>query len=557
MRSPQRSRFAQGTVRRGTIIACLLLAAGGAAAFLVLVGAGSSASASGLSTHQGRGDWAEVVISDFDITTVSDGVLEAKKQVEMRNALDVESALVEIVPEGTRAKKGDVLARLNTDQLAQQIDQQEIELERAKNEQASADSELEIQKTESSAETRKATVALQIAELEYEQWLRGEVETKRQELRVKLDEARSEAERLGVKVRQNVQLQGQGFISLDEMQKQELELRKQQAALQTAELNERVYESFQFPKEQKQKQEVIDAAKAELTKTQQRASSQLASKESRAANSRREVTLREQRLTKLREQLALATLTAPQDGLVVYGTTVENRWWNNEGPLQIGRKIYPNQLVIALPDTGAMNAKVKVHESIAGQIKAGQTATIRIDALGGKSVTGVVEKIGLLAEADNWRDPNLREYTVTINLGPEAAALDIRPSMRCSATILLEQVKTATTVPIQSVFAEGPVRYVLTQAQDGLARTPVTLGRVSDRFAQITAGLTPGQRVLVRAPKPAEIIPGDFTDEQLAAVGLRRAERGEVVPITPPAPQTASAAAAPSPAQPPAAPGVP
>lgn len=535
------------------VVAALLLAAGGGGAWAVLSGASPAAPpARGGSTTTGRAsggaDFATAAVIDFDVTTLGTGALEAKKQVELRNALDFETALVELVPEGTRVKKGDVLAKLNTDQIDQQIDQQEIELERAKNEQAAAESELEIQKTESTAELRKAQVALELAELEYQQWLQGDVESKRQELRVKLDEAKSESERLGLKVAQNKNLREQGFISQDELQKQELEWRKQQAALETAQLSQRVYEEFQVPKERKTKQEVIDSAAAELEKTRQRSASQLASKTSRVTNCRQEVALRTQRLDKLKSERETAVLTAPQDGLVVYGTTVERRWWNNEGPLQIGRKVYPNQLIIALPDTSAMNAVVSVHESIAGKVKAGQPASITIDAIGGKTVTGTVEKIGLLAQGGNWQDPNLREFSVTINLGPEATGLDIRPSMRCEAVITLDHASQALSVPAQAVFAEGPVRFVYVQrAGSGglLQRVAVMCGKKSDRFAEITHGLRTGEEVLVRVPKAGEASPDPFSDEALAAVGLQRNARGEVVVKGDPAPAATTPATTP------------
>lgn len=519
--------------RAGVAMTAVALCALAGGAWAVLSGAKAQPKTTVAAPGQaGASDTVAAARMDFDITTMASGVLEAKSQVELRNRLEFEAAITELVPEGSRVKKGDVLARLNADQLQQQIDQQEIELERAKNEVASAESELEIQKTDSTAEIRRATVALDLARLEFQQWLQGDVETKRQDLRVRLDEAHSEVERLRVKVTQNVELRRQGFISQDELQKQELDLRKQEAALETARLNQRVYEEFQFPKERKQKQEAIDAAEAELKKTQQRSDSQLANKESRATNCRKEVLLRQQRLDKLREQMTFATITAPQDGLVVYGSTVERRYWGgDDGPFQIGRKIYPNQLIIALPDTSAMNAKVAVHESIAGRVKPGQTATVKIDAIGGVSVSGTVEKIGLLAQADNWRDPNLREYSVTVNLGAEASRLDIRPSMRCDATLMLGRAENVLAVPVQAIFSEGPVRFVHVQHAAGelVERVPVLVGQKSDRFAEVTAGVTEGTRVLVRTPRPEEVRSEPFTEAQLSAVRLKRNGQGEIV----------------------------
>src|SRR5262245_3774787 len=90
--------------------------------------------------------------------------------------------------------------------------------------------------------------------------------------------------------------------------------------------------------------------------------------------------------------------------------------WGGEGPLQIGRQVHPNELLIVLPDTSVMLASVQVHESLASRIKPGLRATVKVEAAGGKTYNGTVESIGVLAESGGWRDPNLREYRVKIAL---------------------------------------------------------------------------------------------------------------------------------------------
>jgi HlyD family secretion protein len=478
---------------------------------------------------------APAEVTDFDIVTISSGALEAKSQIELRNRLESEAAIVEIVPEGSSVKKGDVVVRLNTDQIQQQIDQQLLELEQAKNQLASAESAYEIQLTESAAATRKATLAVELAQLDFQQWLQGEVETKRQKHRLDVEQARSEVSRLTQRIDRTRTLRDKGFVSAEELQKDEIELRKQQSSAETAALQQRVFEEFQFPKEQKQKQSTIDEAIAELKKVEQKNASELASKTSTKATAQQTLSLREARLDKLTKQKDSGVLVAPSDGLVVYGTTINRRFWGGDnGPLQIGRRMSPNELIVALPDPATMIAAVKVPESLASRIKPGQSASIVIDAIGGRSVTGTVDSIGVLAEGDSWLDPNKREFRVAINLGPAAQGLGLRPSMRCDATIMLERVERALAVPVQAVFMDGPVRYVHIPDGNRFAKRPVQIGRRSDRFAEVLAGVAAGDRVLLRRPDERELNLRPFSDAELATAGFTRNPQGEIVSATPP-----------------------
>ena len=66
-------------------------------------------------------------------------------------------------------------------------------------------------------------------------------------------------------------------------------------------------------------------------------------------------------LEHLQKQLAACTVTAPTDGIVVYGSSVQSMFYR-ETPIQPGPKVMEQQLVVRLPDTGAMKAVAKIPE---------------------------------------------------------------------------------------------------------------------------------------------------------------------------------------------------
>jgi hypothetical protein len=155
---------------------------------------------------------------------------------------------------------------------------------------------------------------------------------------------------------------------------------------------------------------------------------------------------------------------------------------------------------------------------------------VTIEATGGKTFSGRVESIGVLAESGGWRDPNLREYTVKIALDGDHES-ELKPSMRCEARLTLGRVEDALAVPIQAVFNDGAVRYVYTPRGSKFERVPVKVGRRSETHAEILAGIEASEVVLVRQPEPGEVISAPWTDAMLQPVGLRLADDGSAVPI--------------------------
>jgi multidrug efflux pump subunit AcrA (membrane-fusion protein) len=147
-----------------------------------------------------------------------------------------------------------------------------------------------------------------------------------------------------------------------------------------------------------------------------------------------------------------------------------------------------------------------VHEANAGRIEPGQRAMIKVDAIRDKVFSAEVMEIGVLAESGGWRDPNLREYTVKLLLDESNGGEELKPSMRCEAEIVIDRVEDSLAVPSQAVFRDGSTTFVYTPEGAKFKRTPVSVGRRSTRFAEITNGVTPGERVLLREPLAGEIL---------------------------------------------------
>jgi hypothetical protein len=188
--------------------------------------------------------------------------------------------------------------------------------------------------------------------------------------------------------------------------------------------------------------------------------------------------------------------------MVIYATTVGG-WRRRSDPIAQGKQVRKNESLIVLPDTSQMVASVKVHESLVGQLKIGQKAMITIDATPGAPIQGEVCEIGVMATNGGWMNPDLREYTVKLNLPPTSGE-DLKPAMRCSSRIITGRVENVLFVPIQCVVTVGKQSYVYVRDGEKSIRTKVTAGKSNESIVAINEGLEEGQRVMMVPPAQVE-----------------------------------------------------
>ncbi|MEM9373771.1 MAG: hypothetical protein AAGA55_09020, partial [Planctomycetota bacterium] len=357
----------------------------GAITLVVLAGVGIVA-ASNAGEDQAAPDstveLAQATVRSFTITTLANGELEAKNQLELRNRVESRTTITEIIQEGTMVEAGEVLVRLNDEDIRNRIAEAELQLIEARTNYESAVASEKIQQSENDSKLRTAESSLSIAKLTYEQWELGDVIKKRQELDLAVEKATKNLERLRNKYHNSIELYKNEFLSKDELDRDEIDHIEAVSTLKTAELDRKVYNEFQYHKDAEEKRRDVEEATAELERVREENEINLRSKKANTVNRQRQLQLREEKLSELNEQLEYCIIVAPRDGLVVYGSSVQSdNWrWRNEGGLAVGREIGNNDLLIALPDTTEMTASVKVHESIAGRVRPGQAVSVKVEA---------------------------------------------------------------------------------------------------------------------------------------------------------------------------------
>lgn len=448
-------------------------------------------------------DRYKVKVTTFDMAIPATGELEALNSVEIRNQVDGKTVIKWIIDEGSRVKEGDLLVQLSSDDIVNRIEEETLSVEAARNELFSAQQAVELQVSQNESTKGKAQLAVDLAELELKRWQEGEVATKRKDIEVRLQLAKRNAEQRKEDYENSEMLFKEGFISKSELVTDENRLDEAKAELEKALLAKRIYEEYEYPKDEKSKTSDVDEAKVELDRVVSANERTLQQKKADLTNRERQLSIRETRLQKFQDQFAACTIKAPSDGLVVYGSSVGRNPWRRDPPLQIGQEVYSNQLLIILPDTSAMVASVRVHETQSSRVKVGMPATVKIDAVSKLQLKAAVRSVGVMAEQTGMGS-QVREFTIRL-LIEGANEWDLKPSMRCKADIILGRVEDALAVPIQAVYVERGKAYVWVPSGTMWKKEPVSTGRNSETMIEIKSGLKAGDMVLLRPPTPGEI----------------------------------------------------
>ena len=222
-------------------------------------------------------------------------------------------------------------------------------------------------------------------------------------------------------------------------------------------------------------------------------------------------------LKQARDDLSKTIIYAPMTGTI---SDLEKE----QGEIAIG-SAFQEDLILVVADLTEMEAQVNVDENDIVGVQLGQTASIKVDALFGETLSGKVYEISNTANTNEPGSQNQKtEFEVKIAIEGEISKL--RPGMTASANISTETKTDVVGVPIQSVA----VRTVdqLTLPGEEIADAEKRFTADEDGFVEIVFCLDPDGSVTARQVKTGiqsdnliEIVSGIEAGEQVVTGSYR------------------------------------
>lgn len=142
------------------------------------------------------------------------------------------------------------------------------------------------------------------------------------------------------------------------------------------------------------------------------------------------------------DDLSKTTIYAPMTGTI-------SELDKEQGEIAIG-SAFQEDIILVVADLTEMEAQVNVDENDIVGVEIGQTASIKVDALFGETLTGTVYEISNTANMDETGGQSQKtEFEVKISIDSEI--VNLRPGMTASADVSTETKSEVVGVPIQSV----------------------------------------------------------------------------------------------------------
>lgn len=160
--------------------------------------------------------------------------------------------------------------------------------------------------------------------------------------------------------------------------------------------------------------------------------------------------------------------------------------------VEMGQNVAPGVEVVKLVRIDQVKVKVSIPEEEIGDIRTGETAEVRVEALGGRTFNGKVVEKGVEA------NPLSRTYDVKIALKNDAH--DLLPGMVCDVSLKTAQQQTSPLVlPAQIVQIDVDNRpFVWTVVHEKAHKVYVTLGTNVGNNVVITQGLSAQDLVIIK-----------------------------------------------------------
>ena len=476
-------------MKRTTAILCVAALAAGGAALLARRAGGEAAD---------DAPCAPVRRGPLVVDLSEDGEIKPSEQLILKSEVEGRHSILFIIPEGSMVKKGDLLVELDVATTVDEKVNQEIAVTNAASALEMKREDLEIARNQAASDVELAEQDLAFAEEDLVKYEKGEYPNKLDEAKGAVTLAEQELEQAKEKFEWSKKLHAEDFLSESELKGDELSWRHKELALATARGNLSLLETYTHKRELAKLQSDVRQKEAALDRIRRKAASSILQEESALRAKEADFNRQKQRLEKLETQIAKAKIFAPMDGQVIYSTSNQRPWENNE-PLKEGVEVWERRDLIILPTADTFVASTVVRESALKALAPGMPVRVTCDAVPGKEFSGTLSKIAPMPDnGRRWMNPDIKEYPAEIRI--DGGVGELKNGMGCRVRILLAEYEDAVSVPVQCVVRVGGRSCVWVKTPGGPERRDVETGLGNNRFVRILSGLDGGEEVLLVPP---------------------------------------------------------
>lgn len=436
----------------------------------------------------------------FQISLAVQGQLDSRKNATLASLVEGTTTIIYLIPEGTQVKAGDLVCELDSSQLNEKSNTQEITVTQAEAALIQSREALEIQRNQNDSDIAAAELKWKLAQLDLVKYKEGEYPQQLKQLEGTVILNKEELVRAQENqsfIREQVK---KGYRNQNDLESARLSVQQAELKLQGAEEELKVLKNFTYQRTIAELEANAAELERELERVKLKANSALAQAQKDVEARQLTAKVERDRYERILSQIKACKLYAPQDGEVVYANlNTGSRRGNEPNAIEEGATVRERQPIINLPDVTDMKVACRIHESLIGPIRAKLPARIRVDAYPDETFQGEVFQVSSVPMTGSWPNTDLREYATEIRLTDSVERIrKLRPGLTTQVEIQIDSRENVLQVPVQAVIGVSDKQICYVLKKDGTPqRREIKVGATNQTHIEVLDGLEAGEQVIL------------------------------------------------------------
>ena len=440
------------------------------------------------------------------VAVTQSGQLEATRKTVLR--CEVRERNLEIlwlVDEGTEVQPGDVVARIDTTSVEDELLDDEQRLDSAKANLTAKDVSLKNTLSQTKSDVSKAELDYEFAQLALEKYIEGTYPQDQQQAKGDLKLKEERLDRAKDTMEGSQKLLDKGYITANEYKADAAAYESAKLDLEVSRGKLEVLEKFTYYEEKRKLESDVVQKRDALERVKNKAEADVEKARVDLKTAQSDLERRQRRFDETQQNLVNCVIKSPVAGRAVYAPQGGRRWGNDE-PLQVGGEAYYGMEMIHIPESGAMSVAITIEESQRDKVKVGMPVRVTLPSMPDREFMGTLVRINEYLNPSGWWNNYEKVYAANVELNGDVSAL--RTGMNCQTEILVGVYKDVLTVPSQAVMRvkDQYVVYLADNAENPTA-VPVKIGLDNGRKVHLLSGIEAGKMVTLIPPlEPSERI---------------------------------------------------
>lgn len=409
-----------------------------------------------------------------------------------------ELKVLEVVAHGHPVNAGDILLRLDTARIDEQLRKAEMEMAHAERKAAAAEEEARMAEAASRDDLQRSESELEWARRRLQGYLEFEISFDREQDRLwrqmtqhGLEDAQDELGQLEKMYKEDELVDATEEIVLKRSRR---DFAWSQARAKLSDRQDQ-YE-WDYPKAMERQRRELEAQLQVKSAERARRRTEMSRGEREMSLERARFELERQRrdLEQLRADRDRLAVRAPRGGIALHGET--DAAPTSKG-ITVGSRASAGSVLMVIADPDRLEIRTEVPETHLYRATSGKAATVELTALPDQEFIGAI-RVELMPSG---RDGEVNTYRATVPIAK--ADPRHRPGMGCKVTVVLDQVSDAVLVPLEAVTRKDGQRTVrVGKAATGpFEQRKVTVGPDDGKDIVITQGVAAGEFVVLEEKK--------------------------------------------------------